>query len=86
VLPKLQKTSHSAVDPHGSSTTSLVFGDMGLCAAIYFANEWQRALARSIARINDLAFPVLEALSSSVGSLERAAFPEWRISLASGDA
>jgi hypothetical protein len=27
VLPKLQRTSHSAVDPHGSSTTSLVFED-----------------------------------------------------------
>ena len=26
VLPKLQRTSHSAVDPHGSSTTSLVVG------------------------------------------------------------
>ena len=25
VLPKLQRTNHSAVDPHGSSTTSLVF-------------------------------------------------------------
>ena len=27
MLPKLQRTSHSAVDPHGSSTTSLVLWD-----------------------------------------------------------
>jgi hypothetical protein len=26
VLPKLQRTSRLAVDPHGSPTTSLVFG------------------------------------------------------------
>ena len=26
MLPKLQRTGRSAVDPHGSSTTSLVFG------------------------------------------------------------
>ena len=33
-------------------------GGTGLVAALYFSNERQKTLAGSIARINDLAFPV----------------------------